>query len=524
MKNVKRIVLRSELLRRVAVAAAWLLFVGFCGTAHGLVLRSELLRRVAEDGLREAAIQAMAKATRFATTEVATRGGYLWKYKSDLSMREGEGAATPSMIWVQPPGTPAVGMAFLEAYEATADSVYLEAARDAARALVWGQLASGGWDYAIDFDPKRSRRWYYRRDAEAGDINQAERRNRTTLDDNTTQSALRLLMRADKALNVEDREIHQAAMYALDALLKAQYPNGAWPQRYETFPDPEQFPVKQARYPESWSRTYPEKRYFMLYTFNDGAISDVIETMIEAYHTYADERFLEAAKRGGQFLILAQMPDPQPAWAQQYNVDMEPAWARWFEPPAITGGESFRVMGTLMGLYLETGEQRYLEPIPRALAWAERSVLPDGHLARFYELETNRPLYFTPDRRMTYDDENLRPGYSFKVPGSRLKSTEAYYKRIRKQGREAILRQRSPQDALRRERLARPSHGGRGSKVDPEQVRAVIEALDVRGRWVEHGTLRDPENREKRIKTRVISCRTFNRNLTLLARYIKGNN
>ncbi len=55
-------------------------------------------------------------------------------------------------------------------------------------------------------------------------------------------------------------------------------------------------------------------------------------------------------------------------------------------------------------------------------------------------------------------------------------------------------------------------------------VRVVIEALDVRGRWVEHGTLRDPENREKRIETRVISCRTFNRNLTLLARYVKGNN
>ena len=481
MKNVKR------------VAAAWLLLVGFYGAAHG------------EDGLREAAIQAMAKATWFFRTEVATRGGYLWRYKSDLSMREGEGTAKPSMIWVQPPGTPAVGTAFLEAYEATADSVYLEAAQDAARALVWGQLASGGWDYAIDFDPKRSRRWYYRRDAEAGDMSQAERRNRTTLDDNTTQSALRLLMRADKALNVEDEEIHQAAMYALDALLKAQYPNGAWPQRYETFPEPEQFPVKQARYPKSWSRTYPEKRYFMLYTFNDGAILDVIETMIEAYHTYADERFLEAAKRGGRFLILAQMPDPQPAWAQQYNVDMEPAWARWFEPPAITGGESLGVMWTLMSLYLETGEQRYLEPIPRALAWAERSVLPAGHLARFYELETNRPLYFTPDRRMTYDDDNLRPGYGFKVSSSRLKSVEAYYKQIQRQGREAMLRQR-------RER--------RDSKVTPKQVRAVIEALDVRGRWVENGTLRDPENREKRIKTRVISCRTFNRNLTLLARYI----
>ncbi|MHC4593678.1 MAG: hypothetical protein ACYS19_01880, partial [Planctomycetota bacterium] len=116
----------------------------------------------------------------------------------------------------------------------------------------------------------------------------------------------------------------------------------------------------------------------------------------------------------------------------------------------------------------------------------------------------------------TYDDSNLRPGYAFKVPVSRLKSTEAYYRKIRTQGREAMLKQRSPQDALRLER--------QDSKVAPQQVRAVIEALDVRGRWVEHGTLRDPENREKRIETRVISSRTFNRNLTLLARYIKGSN
>jgi hypothetical protein len=166
-------------------------------------------------------------------------------------------------------------------------------------------------------------------------------------------------------------------------------------------------------------------------------------------------------------------------------------------------------MGTLMRLYLETGEQRYLEPIPRALAWAERSVLPDGRLARFYELKTNRPLYFTPDQRMTYDDGNLRPGYGFKVPVSRLKSTEAYYKQIRKQGRKAMLKQR-------RER--------QDSKVAPQQVQAVIEALDVRGRWVEHGTMRDPQDREKRIETRVISCRTFNWNLNLLARYVKGSN
>ena len=94
------------------------------------------------------------------------------------------------------------------------------------------------------------------------------------------------------------------------------------------------------------------------YTFNDNAIADVIATMIEAHKIYGDERWHRAAERGGDFIILAQMPDPQPAWAQQYNLAMEPTWARRFEPPAITGGESFGVMQILLELYLSYGEPR----------------------------------------------------------------------------------------------------------------------------------------------------------------------
>ena len=56
--------------------------------------------------------------------------------------------------------------------------------------------------------------------------------------------------------------------------------------------------------------------------------------------TGAFEKCLLAARRGGDFILLAQMPEPQPAWAQQYNARMEPAWARRFEPASITGGES----------------------------------------------------------------------------------------------------------------------------------------------------------------------------------------
>lgn len=220
----------------------------------------------ANPALRKDALETMARATRFFRSEVATHGGYLWKYSLDLKQREGEGKATASQIWVQPPGTPAVGMVFLHAYEATGDKSYLAAARDAAMALVRGQLESGGWDYKIEFDEAHSKGWYYRRDRQAGNTASGKRRNVTTFDDNASQSALSLLMQVDKACDFKDKEIRNAVDYALASFLKVQYPNGAWPQRYSTPVDPAQFPVCKARYPKSWSRTYPKVSYGGFYT------------------------------------------------------------------------------------------------------------------------------------------------------------------------------------------------------------------------------------------------------------------
>lgn len=457
----------------------------------------------ADETLRQLAIEAMVKATRYFRTHIATNGGYLWTYKTDFTMRQGERSASPTTIWVQPPGTPAVGMTYLEAYEATGDTLFLNGAINAARALVWGQLASGGWDYSIDFAPEENKDWHYRRDIEKGDTETGKRRNRTTLDDNNTQSALQLLMRVDKSLNFADQNIHSAVQYSLNALLKAQYPNGAWPQRYDEFSDPQKFPVKKARYPTAWSRQYAKQRYTNYYTFNDNTIADIIKTMIEAHRTYHDSRYLEAAKRGGDFIILAQMPAPQPAWAQQYNLDMEPAWARKFEPPAITGGESFGVMKALLDLYLEFGEQRFLDPIPPALAWAKRSLLPNGRMARFYELQTNKPLYFTKEYILTYDDSDMPTHYAFKV-GNGIESIERAYKRLLAEDRKTILAERNQRRS-----------------IDGQRVKEIVNTLDAQGRWVEPGNLKNPENRNERIAAEVISCRTFNRNLTLLAQYVQ---
>ena len=203
-----------------------------------------LSNHAAEVALKEQAAKAMRRAAEFFRTQVSTEGGYLWRYSEDLSLREGEGTATNTMVWVQPPGTPSVGMVYLKAFEATGDSYYLDAARDVAYALVKGQLCSGGWDYRIEFDPKRRDRYAYRTEPYKKGA-----RNVSTLDDNNTQSAVRLLMRVDQALDFKDEKIHEAAEFALLTLLKVQYPNGAWPQRFSTAPDPSKFPVKKACYP-----------------------------------------------------------------------------------------------------------------------------------------------------------------------------------------------------------------------------------------------------------------------------------
>lgn len=462
--------------------------------------------------LREEALGAVRKACDFFSREVSTEGGYLWRYSADLARREGERAATRTMVWVQPPGTPSVGMTFLRAYEVTGDRYYLELARRAAGALVRGQLRSGGWEYHIEFDPEKRKEYAYRVDG------RVKGRNTTTLDDNTTQAAVRLLMRVDRALEFKDSKIHEAVQYALSALLKAQYPNGAWPQRYQEFPDASRFPVKRAAYPAAWGRLHPsEQDYRGFYTFNDNSIADMIETMLEAGRIYADSRYTASARKGGDFILLAQMPEPQPAWAQQYDTGMHPAWARRFEPPAVTGGESQGVMRTLLLLYRESGDRRYLEPLPRALQYLERSRLPDGSLARFYELQTNRPLYFTRDYQLTYSDKDLPTHYGFKVPDRTAGITEEY-QRLRRLGPDelkALRKDWRPRLEVEYQRSGRAEPEGRLA----DRVRAIVTALDERGRWVEPGRLRahGPDSPVEPI----IDSRTFVENVEILCAYQK---
>ncbi len=454
-----------------------------------LVTAASVAGNAADQAAVDRVKESMRRAAAFYRS-LAVHGGYVYFYSLDLTQRFGEGKASATQVWVQPPGTPTAGMAFLRAHEATGDAFHLEAARAAAHAMVYGQLESGGWIHSVDFDPKGKVHRY--RNGRGGG------RNFSALDDGVTQSALRFLMQTDKALQFKDAQIHGAVEIARAALLRAQFANGAFPQGWE-HPVPAVKPMK-AQFPDyDWRTENRIKNYWDMFTLNDDLAGDVSDTLLTAWEIYRDEASKRALVKLGDFLMLAQMPEPQPAWAQQYDHQMRPIWARKFEPPGISPSESQDAIETLIKVHRLTGDAKYLEPIPRALAYLKRSLLPDGRHARYYELRTNKPLYMTRDYKLTYSDADVPKHYGFKTE-SRIAEVERAF--LEAQNNKPAAKEPAP---------------------DEREALALVQALDDQGRWV------DTSDGARLIGqtvfpagTRYLSTETFSRNLERLSLFLKS--
>lgn len=453
---------------------------------------------------------------------ISTEGGYVWTYSVDLQRRAGESLVDADHIWMQHPGTPSMGMAFLRAYAATGEARLMDAARSAALALTRAQLPSGGWHYSAnmhDLANNRDGELDYKGQRAAATqgtngLNPLYRRS-SIFDDDNTQGCVRFLLVYHQAtldsVDPRDRQVYEALLRSLDGMIRAQYPNGAWPERFEGRPrDKAAFPIKPARipkhYPQTWS---PEVDYTQSYTLNDHSLRDCILTMLEAWRVLKDPRYLEAAKRGGDFLILAQLPEPQPAWSQQYNFDMEPCWGRKFEPPALVANESGGALQALIAIHLETGDARYLKPIPAALAWFARSAISPGTWARLYGLGTNQPVYGDKDGKIHHRLEDIsverQNNYSwrgsYQIPGIIAQCEE-----LLRVGRDQFKE---------RHRTSR-----KHPPIGPAQERAVsalIRDLDANGRWITDGKMEKHLTPEK-----VISTKVFIRNLDELCGYLES--
>ncbi|QDT56397.1 Pectic acid lyase [Caulifigura coniformis] len=458
------------------------------------------------DPLATQARDAVSRAGAFYHEKVAAHGGYVYQYSADLSLREGESVTDLETVWVQPPGTPTVGLTFLKAYERTGDERLLVAAKDAAYCLLEGQFQSGAWNGWIDFAPDKRKNYAFI----TGKNQKKNARNYSTFDDDKTQAALKFLMRYDRSTGFKDARVHAAVERALSSVLTAQFAHGGWPQGYKAPVDQTVTKVARARYPADWPRQYPGGDYWDFPTLNDNSQVDVIETLFQASEIYGQPAYRSAALKGAGFLLAAQMPEPQPAWAQQYNYDFEPVWARKFEPPAVSGSESQNVIAMLMDVYVETGDRTFLAAIEPALNYLERSKLSDGQLARFYELKTNEPLYFTREYVLTKDDSDLPTHYGFKV-SSKLESLRKRFEKL-STAKPAALEQEKARLWGRSERTSPPS---------ADEVQRVIASLDHRGAWVETGRLKyHPGKKEDRP---IISSATFARNMDLLSRYIAAH-
>jgi pectate lyase len=235
-----------------------------------------------------------------------------------------------------------------------------------------------------------------------------------TFDNDATTDELRFLARVFNATGEE--RYRKAFDRGLDYILKAQYPSGGWPQ----FAPP------------------PEKTYHRHITFNDNAMVRLMEFLREVY---SSERysFVEAARRraarqafdrGIECILKCQVKvgDRLTAWCAQHDEkDYRPRPGRTYELVSLSGDESVGIARLLMSLDEPTPE--VIRAVEGAVAWFEsarlkgmrvavvkdeksptgrnRVVVKDADApplwARFYEIDSNRPLFADRDGVARYD-------------------------------------------------------------------------------------------------------------------------
>ena len=447
---------------------------------------------------RQLVLDAMKRATSFMVETVSTRGGYVWSYLPDFSRRWGELEARDTMIWVQPPGTPVMGHLFLDAYHATGDEYYYRAAEQAAGALIWGQLPSGGWNYVIDFAGDRSLRdWYATVGRNAWRLEEFQHYwGNGTFDDGGTVESAKLLLRL--YMEKRDPKYRPALDKAIGYVLDSQYPIGGWPQRY---------PLQR----EFSHHGKPDYTSFI--TFNDEVAGGNIDFLLMCYQALGDARLRDPIIRGMHAYLVTQQGPPQAAWALQYTPELEPAGARTYEPTALVTHATAENVAQLLKFYRLTGDPKFLARVPEALDWLDAVRLP-ASLAEtsrgathptFVEIGTNKPLFV--HRRgsnvvngayyVDGDPQNTIGHYSsFRtIDVAQLRQLHAEAKALSP----ATLRARSPLAPgagavdLPRHFVAveprdvgpgRPGAPGASAGSPADRAARAIASLDDRGRWM----------------------------------------
>lgn len=435
---------------------------------------------------RQVVLDTMRAATDFMFDTLSNRGGFVWFYTLDL-VPYGELKARPSMIWVEPPGTPSVGLALLEAYATTKDEYYLHQAERVADALTQGQHPSGGWNYFIDFDPEGLPAYYENFFSKCwGWQEYLKQRSNCTFDDYCTTEATRFFLRLHA---VTQSPQHRAVLdKALKHILRAQYPDGGWPQR---FPDAEN-----------------DHDYSAARTFNDEVTYDCILVLLEAHrrHGFGNDTYLTAALKGMDFFIHAQLPAPQAGWAQQYGADLKPVWGRPFEIDTVCSTQTVENIDHLFEFFSITGDAKYLAPVPAALDWLDSARIPDAvgytHTG-FYEMGTNRPIYIKQTGTtiddvhyaVTYEKAGCYPyAHEVVIDVDGLRREHARLAALSPQAAKAEYTRKQTERDLPRDSIKGGHLAVALNKIPqtPEGIASIVKGLDERNGWRDDVTQLDP--------------------------------
>ena len=214
----------------------------------------------------------------------------------------------------------------------------------------------------------------------------------------------------------------------LDYLFTAQYPNGGWPQFY---------PLREG--------------YYSHITYNDGAMMHVMTMLRDVAKSKPPYAFVDQERRAKAATAVAKGIDcilrtqikqngERTVWCAQHDeITLEPAWARNYEIPSLSGSESVGIARFLMGE--EDPSPEIIAAIEGAVTWFgtvqinglvyHRGRAPDGERdgwvkpdlnsgplwARFYEIGSNRPIFTGRDKVIRYSLDQIererRGGYSY---------------------------------------------------------------------------------------------------------------
>lgn len=300
-----------------------------------------------------------------------------------------------------------------------------EAIRIADNVLLY-QHPTGGWPKNIDMAQVLS-------EAAKDSIHREQAAGGTTLsnitiDNEATYTQMRYLDRVNDA--TENERFREAFLRGVDYLLEAQYANGGWPQYY---------PIR--------------KGYSEHITFNDNAMIGVMRLLKDIANQKTPYAFIDqkrqasiasALDKGLDVILETQIKvnGTLTAWCAQYDKDdFSPAKARSYEHPSISGSESVNITRYLMEI--EDPSPRVIEAVEAAVKWFEDAAIhgkrlvqqenPDVHRgyerfvkddpnappmwARFYEIETNRPIFSGRDGIIKYHyseiEHERQVGYSW---------------------------------------------------------------------------------------------------------------